>query len=105
MKVVCLILAFFVLILSGRPCCADRECETKSKVTKSVNDHQTRKERECEGCSPFFSCGSCVGFIISKPVIHQLEFIAEQPQQNYAPYCQPDPKTVSLAIWQPPQLS
>ncbi|WP_158826877.1 hypothetical protein [Mucilaginibacter lacusdianchii] len=105
MKQLCLMFAAFVLILSARPCCADRDCESRIDVKHEQRDKQSSKEKECAGCSPFFSCGSCIGFIIAKSVVHTISLIAEQPERSYTPYCQPAHKDIALAIWQPPRLS
>ncbi|RYE27036.1 MAG: TonB-dependent receptor [Sphingobacteriaceae bacterium] len=104
MKFLCLLFSFYVVLLSVKPCCADRECQEKSSLKKELAGKTPSKEKECQGCSPFFSCGSCVGFIIAKPITHTLAFVAENTVRSYAPYEQPNLKEISLAIWQPPQL-
>lgn len=103
-KFLCLLISFYVVLLSAKPCCADRECQEQSSVKKEQARKTSSKEKECQGCSPFFSCGSCVGFIVAKPVTHTLAFVAENEVRSYAPYEQAGFKEISLAIWQPPQL-
>ncbi|RYE14445.1 MAG: hypothetical protein EOP45_19620 [Sphingobacteriaceae bacterium] len=71
----------------------------------AIKKEPLSEEKECQGCSPFFSCGSCVGFIVAKPVMHTLTFVAEKVVRTYASYQQPNLKEISLAIWQPPQSS
>jgi len=102
-KLLCLIFALFVLTLSARPCCADRECETREVIKKEQT--QNHSEQDCQGCSPFFSCGSCVGFIAAKPAFLSMERTFETPERTYVPYVYPDLKDVTLAVWQPPQIS
>jgi len=105
-KLLCLLLSLFVVLLSARPCCADNDCrENALAVKKELAGKNTSPEKTCPGCSPFFSCGSCVGFIVSKPVTHNLRPIAENMDVSYKPYQQPNLKEIAQAIWQPPQLS
>jgi len=93
-----------VILLSAKPCCSDKDCGEQVSVKKELAGKTSPKEKECQGCSPFFSCGSCVGFIVSKPVTHTLAFVAEIAVRSYVGYLQPNLKEISLAIWQPPQL-
>jgi len=104
-KLLCLILAVYIIVLSTRPCCSDNDCQGKIAAKKERADKSPAKEKECPGCSPFFTCGSCVGFVISKPLILDLKLFAESPAKIYADYNQPYVQQVSLSIWQPPQLS
>jgi Na+/H+ antiporter NhaD/arsenite permease-like protein len=103
-KLLCLILSFYVVLLSLRPCCADNDCQAKIAAKKHVNSKSSPKEKECQGCSPFFACGTCVGFVITKPFMLDLKLVAETPVKIYADYQQPYVHQVSLSIWQPPQL-
>lgn len=103
-KFFAIILSIYVLLLSAGPYCADSECEGEIAPKKELSDHKKPSEKHCEACSPFFKCGSCAGFILSKPVSSML-VIACKPVQRFAPYCQPNLKKITLAIWQPPQLS
>ncbi|MEN0053415.1 MAG: hypothetical protein AAGC65_07085 [Mucilaginibacter sp.] len=106
MKLLCLLLSLFVVLLSARPCCADNDCRVNaSAVKKDQVSKNTSPEKTCPGCSPFFSCGSCAGFVVTKRVTHNLKLIAEHRVVTYAPYQQPNLKEVAQAIWQPPQLS
>jgi hypothetical protein len=105
-KFFCLLLSLYVVLLSARPCCADNDCrENTAAVKKEQAGKNALPEKTCPGCSPFFSCGACAGFVIAKPVTHNLRLIAENKAVTYAPYQQPNLKEVAQAIWQPPQLS
>ncbi|QJD97669.1 hypothetical protein HH214_18200 [Mucilaginibacter robiniae] len=105
MKLICLILSMLVLIFSAKPCCADQECEASYGAKKELTKSRNGKEKECQDCSPFFTCGSCVGFIVAKPGSYTIALVAEKLVPTYTPYRQPDLKEITLAIWQPPQLS
>ncbi|MCS3733583.1 hypothetical protein [Mucilaginibacter dorajii] len=100
MKLFCLFLAVFVIMLSAKPCCADNDCRLKQADKKE----QGSKEKDCAGCSPFFICGACVGFVVAKPVALHIKRVAETPEKTHFFYQLPFVKQVSLAIWQPPQL-
>lgn len=104
-KFICLIFSFYVVLLSARPCCTHREGEGKVFIKKEQTAKPARKAKECQGCSPFFSCGSCLGFVVAKPFTQTMGFVAEKPLISYPPYQQPNLKEITLSIWQPPQIS
>ena len=104
-KLLCLLLSFYVMLLSLKPCCSDNDCRDNKDVSKKeLSRNASSKEKECQGCSPFFTCGSCVGFILAKPFTSSLKPIAETPAKIYGAYQQPYVQQVSLSIWQPPKL-
>jgi len=91
-------------MLSAKPCCADSDC----RVTLSLKENHTKtpsKEKECPGCSPFFTCGTCVGFVVNQPLSIQLPIVAVDDVQHGNVYQQPNIEKVALSIWQPPKLS
>lgn len=100
----CIIFSLYVLLLSASPCCSDDICTIKSSIKKEFSQKNQTAETECAGCSPFFSCGTCVGFVIAKPVVHSLLFVSENPVKHYNVYRQPFVKEVAMSIWQPPKL-
>jgi predicted metal-binding protein len=83
----------------------DKECNGKSFTGKAQNSKQASKEKECPGCSPFFTCGSCAGFVVNKPLTVTIPVIAEVADQEYSFYHQPAIKNIPTAIWLPPKLS
>lgn len=102
MKIICLILSLYVIVLAAKPCCTDSDCLALSKEKTSK---QAPVQKECLGCSPFFTCGSCVGFITGKAVIISLPMLVESMTNEYAAYCQPRITKISSTIWLPPKLS
>ena len=104
MRLLCLVLSVYVFMLSAKPCCADNDCRGKQINKNELAGKSPVKEKECPGCSPFFTCGTCVGFIVAKPFTPDLKLIAEIPAKIYVDYQQPYVQQVSLSIWQPPQL-
>jgi hypothetical protein len=102
-KYFCFVLSVFVIFLSVKPCCQDNDCYGKYAVEK--RQQKDTNNKDCQGCSPFFSCGTCSGFVVSKPVNIIAALIPEPQIEHFANYRQPFIKQVSLAIWQPPKLS
>jgi hypothetical protein len=104
-KIVCLVLAIYVALLSVKPCCTDSYCQVKTPVDNTTGGKLPVKQSDCAGCSPFFTCGSCSGFILNKPVLFELPIIAENSVQHNAFYRPPAIQQITLSIWQPPKLS
>jgi len=100
-KFLWLILSVYVVFLSVRPCCQDKDCYGKYAVEKG---QQKDRDKDCQGCSPFFTCGTCSGFIVTKAVNSNVTLISEPPLKHFANYRHPFIKQISLAIWQPPKL-
>jgi hypothetical protein len=94
-----------VLLLSARPCCGVKDCQQRISAEKTKGEKSTPPEKECPCCSPFFTCGSCVGFIVSKPVTLALPVTIENNTAYPVVYQQPDIEKVTLAIWLPPKIS
>jgi hypothetical protein len=104
-KLFCLILSVYVLLLSTKPCCSDNDCQAKLATKKELTGNKTANEKECPGCSPFFTCGSCVGFIVAKSFTISLPAIAEDQIKHHASYQQPHIEKVVLSLWLPPKIS
>jgi hypothetical protein len=79
-------------------------CADGAPVKKELAGKKSPVEKECRGCSPFFSCGTCAGFIVAGPSVYAAPLIT-QPVKHNSVYQQQDLKQISLSIWQPPQLS
>ena len=95
----------YVLLLSVRPCCTDEDCALQVPVKLEQAHIANQPSIACTGCSPFFSCGTCTGFIIAHPVMHSLAI--DHLEINTTPlpaYLQPFVQEASQRIWQPPQL-
>ncbi|WP_396788388.1 DUF6660 family protein [Mucilaginibacter phyllosphaerae] len=89
-----------MIFLSVKPCCTDSDCDAVVRTGQAGK----AKKQDCAGCSPFFSCGACAGFTITKTVIITLLLSPVKTGTMYPAYQQPDVKDVVLSIWQPPQL-
>jgi hypothetical protein len=104
-KLICLILSVYVLLLSARSCCADKECQQQISQQKRKTEKAASEEKECPGCSPFFSCGSCLGFIVVSRLTTTLPAPSEMPVETFKPYPKCFYKQITLSVWQPPKLS
>ncbi|MBZ9632465.1 hypothetical protein LB465_16915 [Salegentibacter sp. LM13S] len=62
MKVLAVFLGIFCLLISAYPCCIIDDCDSDTEVKITEND-EDQKYDDCGLCSPFISCGSCIGFI------------------------------------------
>jgi hypothetical protein len=105
MKLLCLVLSMYVMLLSANPCCADNDCQAKPATKKEAAGKSPIKEKECPSCSPFFTCGSCVGFTVAGIVTFNLAPQTATPVIKYYGYQQPALEEITLAIWQPPKIS
>jgi hypothetical protein len=105
-KIFLTILSFIVLLLSTVPCNAfakDSECV----VEKDCENDSLDCGMDCNGkCSPFYSCGSCVGFTINFNSIfftEKLEFIPDEVSKTLS-YNQFVDSSFLCKIWQPPKV-
>ena len=87
--------------MSIRPCCDSCDDE----LSEFHGARHTRSEEEHHECSPFFSCGSCVGFVYLKETEAMESLLGEQREYVFPPYVSSYPKDISGLIWQPPRLS
>lgn len=107
MKICVTIISFIVLFLSTVPCSAYAK-HSECGVEKSCNNDSHECGGDCNGkCSPFYSCGTCVGFtinLISPPFSKSLDFITDEIVQP-ASYDKFINSSFICKIWQPPKIS
>ncbi len=65
MKALAFLLSLLILLLSGVPCCgSDAQCgDAISGVSRTDADPHNEEPLSKGPCSPFYTCGTCVGFI------------------------------------------
>lgn len=81
------------------PCCAME----KSEIHHIENFDNCHEDDACShNCSPFFTCGTCIGFTVSNnaPVTFTI-FL--RPVVHYSHYLLFKLPQVEANIWQPPQ--
>ena len=100
-----IILALYVLVLSGVPCEAYC-CGEQVTVTHQVPASDSPRQQHEEGCSPFCICAVCAGFAM--PQTQRLLQVSHSsaPVVMVAPplYRIPYWLDVPGSIWQPPRL-
>jgi hypothetical protein len=106
-KALATIISFIVLFLSTVPCSALVK-HSKCAVEKNCGNDSHDCGNDCNGkCSPFYSCGTCVGFTInfnSAVITEKLEFILHDvsPTPTYNKFVD---SSFICKIWQPPKIS
>lgn len=73
MKVLALLLALMTLLLSMTPCCSgESHCQEETARECAEHHEEDQQMPDAESpCSPFYTCGSCFGF-----VYQQVSFLA-----------------------------
>lgn len=104
MKILCFILSLYVFFLSTVPCCSDDNCNDDIITENSDNHSQDHKEGDCNACSPFLTCGTCIGFVftILEIDIYEISFIEDKFVTIYKSQFSND---FFNKIWQPPKIS
>lgn len=106
MKIFCFILSLFVLSLSTVPCCSVDNCNDEIKTAYAYNHSQDHKDSDCNTCSPFFTCGTCAGSVITGTRlgvdINKVPFIKEK---FIIVYKSQIVNNFIAKIWQPPKIS
>lgn len=94
------ILAFYLLLLSGIPCCAFDNCSS-DETDQTAN--QENEDKDCGNCSPFFSCEGCAAATIAyEPVSTATEPVQLLPV--YTGYIQNSLPCMNYDFWQPPKI-
>jgi len=100
MKFASFVLAVMVLMLSVAPCCKNNCC-----IDDKTEQKAAPQDNNCKGnCSPFFACGSCSGFSINF-TFAEIKKPLLQPATQRLVFRVDQLPTISLPVWQPPQLS
>lgn len=107
MKTWSILLSFLVLLLSTVPCSA---FESNSKCTLDIKCEKESHKcgNDCTGkCSPFYTCGSCVGFAMSTATVAkaQKKFSINSDKTHDIDIVTITNSCFNGAIWQPPKFS
>ncbi|MDP2069136.1 MAG: hypothetical protein Q8K04_09230 [Lutibacter sp.] len=105
MKTLCFILSLYVFFLSVVPCCSDENCDDEVIIENADNHSQEHnEEKDCNACSPFLNCGTCIGFVFSNLQLNIAEIPAVEAQ--FTPIYKPQFSDDFFdKIWQPPKMS
>jgi hypothetical protein len=101
MKILCFILSLYVLFQIAVPCCSEDNCNEEMAIghTDSPQEHE---EGDCNTCSPFFTCGTCSGFVFTKWTFNFKE-VSFLKDKLVPVYIFPFPPHSFDKIWQPPK--
>lgn len=104
MKILCFILSLYILFLATVPCCSDDNCNDEIKTEQTSNHSQDHKDSDCNTCSPFFTCGTCSGFVFTRSGVDfkEVPFIKGKFIAVYKSQFADD---FFAKIWQPPKIS
>lgn len=58
----------------------------------------------CQDCSPFYTCGTCVGFTIEHPVVIRFGLYIK-PVLHHSVYHDNGLTLIPNTIWQPPKIN
>ncbi|WP_406843470.1 DUF6660 family protein [Flavobacterium soyae] len=107
MKICVTILSFIVLFLSTVPCSSYAK-HSQCGAEKSCDADSHDCGNDCNGkCSPFYSCGTCIGFTISLFTAAISEkFIFTRDETGQVPsYDKFVDSSFICKIWQPPKIA
>ncbi|ATA90031.1 hypothetical protein ACI75Y_12865 [Capnocytophaga stomatis] len=100
MKFISLILAVYVLLLSAVPSFIEDKCMQEHTTEQGQNE----QDEDCSCCSPFFSCNTCTGFVITTfhfSIIHTIK----QPKKKLGIITVIPVSDFPFSVWHPPQLA
>lgn len=107
MKIISVILSFYVLLLAAQPCCTGNNCgedEAEAETEQLSDTAPFQEEDGCMDCSPFFSCGACVGFTFSTTTFSLATLVDIDTNQPF-PIVPSFFSEFHHTIWQPPKHS
>ena len=91
-----------ILVLSTLPCFMEDRCIEKTYQIID-NQQQNGDSPGMEYCSPFFSCNSCTGFVVT--VLHfSVEHLTKQPEKKLCTVLARAISDFPFSIWHPPKL-
>lgn len=113
MKVFCLILSFYILLLSFQPCdemtanLESRENEAFLQIPIQDALHLDQTKENGENCSPFCICSCCHFLTVYqfKSLSNTKEVKASLLTRPNFTYKNPYTKDYKTSIWQPPKFN
>jgi len=101
------LLSFFVLLLSTVPCTA-LPSASKCSLEKECESQSHDCGNDCSGkCSPFYSCGGCIGFttMTTSALINEKALLISTKTVKTTTYNKFGNSAFIFKIWQPPKIS
>ncbi len=101
-KLICVALSVYIMILSSIPCCSDLTCYDEVEVSGAEHPEESHEDDDCANCSQFMACGTCAGFVaLNFTPPKTLLTIELFPQLNISHLT----NNYIAQIWHPPNLS
>ena len=100
MKLLSYILALYVILLSGIPCCSFGNCAA-DKIEQ--NRQHNPGDSDCGDCSPFFTCSACNAFAFTIESL-AIQAIPSNPFKIFAGYIESAVPDIHYDFWQPPKI-
>ncbi len=102
MKFISLILAVYVLLLSAVPTFIEDKCMQEHTTEQGQNEQD---DQDCNKgcCSPFFSCNTCTGFVLTTfnfSITHSVK----EPQRKLGTMPTPPISDFPFSVWHPHNL-
>lgn len=106
-RIVTFILSVFVLVLSTMPCCTVvHEAAEKCAIQKQADNDSQQQDDDCDSnCSPFYSCGTCVGFTSASCYPFIKPVTLAPGISKLIPYQENFSAGFSGKVWQPPKIA
>ena len=101
MKLLALILSFYVIALTAIPCSDFRAVDTESISIENIQesgDHSV----EIDLCSPFCFCNCCQ--MLDQPDLHSFSQIDFFTNKLFVPNLVQNEKTILILFWRPPKF-
>ncbi len=117
-KILTIFVMFVVLGLSLIPCCSPGSQTIEKKYVENTSDcchkkgcdkdnsksENSGEKEECGSCSPFFACGSCIGFAFQS-LAYRLTDLDFPSKITYCSYRVQFDSEYFNKMWQPPKIS
>ncbi|WP_410479382.1 DUF6660 family protein [Pedobacter gandavensis] len=105
MKIVNWLIVIIILVMNFVPCkdMNNSRASVTNRISKTIADDNHSKS-DLDSCSPFCSCSCCNTPIPINQVVH-IKTISLILKKEYVDLYSANAASVSLSIWQPPQLS
>ncbi len=102
-RILALILSILVLAFSAIPC-ADGDSFAKTDAGQyDLTQSQPSDEDHEDACSPFCICTCCAAFSVAY-TFPALSVYVINYKLNHASFYEAGTQSISLPVWQPPQL-
>lgn len=103
MKILCFVMSLYVFSLSVVPCCSDDNCDDEAIENAENHSQEPKEDGDCNACSPFLNCGTCIGFAFTNLQV-DIDEIPSIENQFVPIYKSQFFDDFFDKIWQPPKI-